>query len=352
MFATLVGIGLILQALTLVTAAVFLYQLLRSQGRLLVRLDALERGSAGLVNIETSASGPKGPKGVDVGTVVESTELTPFRGKKVLLFYWSPDCGFCEMAGEKLVPLQDALRKNNTELLLAAYGSAEANRRLTDELGLRANVLLLEKSPAKKYFESSPFETCGTPSAYLLDEQGRVVAPLAVGMDPVVTLAREAANLEVEKLRLRPLSESRIEREGLSAGVTAPSFNLPTVNGDTVSLDQYRGRKVLLVFSDPQCGPCDELAPHLVRLHAKHGNNGMAVVMVGRGDAEQNRKKAEKFGITFPVGLQERWKLSREYGIFATPVAFLIGKDGVILKDVAQGADEILKLAQEGLARA
>ncbi len=43
---TLVGIGLILQALTLVTAAVFLYQLLRSQGRLLVRLDALERGSA------------------------------------------------------------------------------------------------------------------------------------------------------------------------------------------------------------------------------------------------------------------------------------------------------------------
>jgi thiol-disulfide isomerase/thioredoxin len=124
MFATLVGIGLILQVLTLVTVAVFLFQLLRSQGRLLVRLDALERGSAGLVNIETPAAGPKG---VDVGTVLESAELTPFRGKKVLLFYWSPDCGFCEMAGEKLVPLQDALKKNNTELLLAAY---EAQKRI------------------------------------------------------------------------------------------------------------------------------------------------------------------------------------------------------------------------------
>ena len=45
MFSTLVGIGLILQALTLVTVTVFLYQLLRSQGRLLMRLDALERGS-------------------------------------------------------------------------------------------------------------------------------------------------------------------------------------------------------------------------------------------------------------------------------------------------------------------
>ena len=48
--------------------------------------------------------------------------------------------------------------------------------------------------------------------------------------------------------------------------------------------------------------------------------------------------------------LQDRWKLSREYGIFATPVAFLIGKDGFIMRNVAQGADEILKLAHEGLS--
>ena len=45
--------------------------------------------------------------------------------------------------------------------------------------------------------------------------------------------------------------------------------------------------------------------------------------------------------------LQEKWKLSKEYGIFATPVAFLIGENGVIAKDVAVGTDAILALAHD-----
>ena len=125
---------------------------------------------------------------------------------------------------------------------------------------------------------------------------------------------------------------------------------MPAEQARIHSLDQFRGRNVLLVFSDPQCGPCEELTPHLVALHRKHRNNGMAVVMVGRGDAEQNKKKAMEHGVAFPVVLQERWKLSREYGIFATPVAFLIGKDGIIMRNVAKGPDQIMTLAHEGLA--
>jgi hypothetical protein len=46
--------------------------------------------------------------------------------------------------------------------------------------------------------------------------------------------------------------------------------------------------------------------------------------------------------------LQEKWKLSKEYGIFATPAAILIGRDGVIAKDVAVGPDAILALARDG----
>ena len=111
-----------------------------------------------------------------------------------------------------------------------------------------------------------------------------------------------------------------------------------------------RGRKVLLVFSDPHCGPCDMVAPDLVRFHRKHGNNGLAVLMVGRGDREENKKKAMQHGILFPVVLQEKWKLSRQYGIFATPTGFLIGQDGVIVRNVATGPDDVMALAREGLA--
>jgi len=122
---------------------------------------------------------------------------------------------------------------------------------------------------------------------------------------------------------------------------------LPDLDGHTVSLDDYRNRRVLLVFGDPHCGSCDELGPDLARMHQEHHNNGLAVILVGRGSKEENRSKTEQFGLQFPVVLQDKWKLSKEYGIFATPVAFLIAENGVIAKDVAVGKDAISALASD-----
>ncbi|PYS00779.1 MAG: hypothetical protein DMG16_14700 [Acidobacteria bacterium] len=361
MFETIVVGGLILQLLTFVTLCFFLVQLLRQQGRILLRLDGLEEGRA------APAAGP-GPKGLAVGTAVEdcrlpdlngqTISLSDYRGRRVLLIYWSAECGFCDLTAAELAPIQSRLQNNNTEVVMVSYGSAESNRKLAAEHGLSSTILLLKDAPAQKIFENGTFQYCGTPSAYLLDEQGHVAQPLAAGMDQVLLLARQAAardggaDVGTAKRVLRTLlpSESRIEREGLKKGASAPGFSLPDIHGQTVSLDQFRGRKVLLVFTDPQCGPCDELAADLVRLDRKHGNNGLAVIMVGRGDAEQNKKKASEHGIRFPVVLQERWKLSREYGIFATPVAFLIGKDGVLMRNVAKGPDQIMALARAALA--
>ena len=141
----------------------------------------------------------------------------------------------------------------------------------------------------------------------------------------------------------RPVTESRIEREGLKAGTRAPLFSLPDLHGQAISLEEYRGWRVLLVFSDPNCGPCNALAPELVRLAAE--TSAFQLLMVSRGDLEENRLKAREHGFMFPVVLQDKWKLSKEYGIFATPVAFLIDDEGVIEKSVAIGADAILVLA-------
>ena len=72
--------------------------------------------------------------------------------------------------------------------------------------------------------------------------------------------------------------------------------------------------------------------------------------MVGRGEPEENRRKADAYGVEFPVVLQPQWKVSRAYGIFATPVAFLISEEGVIAHNVATGMDAILALARGELA--
>jgi peroxiredoxin len=143
------------------------------------------------------------------------------------------------------------------------------------------------------------------------------------------------------------LRESHLVRDGLPAGTPAPLFVLPTISGGTLSLTDFRGRQVLLVFSDPQCGPCDAIAPYLVRLHNEHVMNGLSILMVGRGEPDANRRKADQHGFAFPVAIQRRWEISMRYGIFATPVAFLIGKDGVIVRNVAKGMDEIVTLVRD-----
>src|SRR5207247_6303020 len=66
----------------------------------------------------------------------------------------------------------------------------------------------------------------------------------------------------------RSLARSRIKRDGLKAGTPAPDFRLPRLDGrGDLSLENLRGRRVLLVFSSPHCGPCDALAPALQKFH-------------------------------------------------------------------------------------
>ncbi|MBI3666579.1 MAG: TlpA family protein disulfide reductase [Acidobacteria bacterium] len=339
----------VLLILILISLSFGFYHIVKQQGRIILRLDRLEQ------QLAVSAQ-PAAPAGLATGELFPSfrlpdlegreVALEEFRGRRVLLVHWRPQCGFCDLIAPDLARLESVFQKRNLQTLLLAYGDAESNRKLAAEHGLRCPILLLKDAEPPE-----PFQRLGTPAAYLLDEQGRVSKPLAEGSDEVSLLAQEAAGGD-KRRRLpgeRPLSQSRIERNGLKAGTPAPLFRLPDIDGRTVALQEYRGRRVLLVFSDPHCGPCDELAPHLARLHQEHSKNGLAMVMISRGDGEANRQKAEQHGIQFPVLLQERWKLSKEYGTFATPVAFLLREDGVIAKNVAIGPDAILALAREGM---
>jgi peroxiredoxin len=120
---------------------------------------------------------------------------------------------------------------------------------------------------------------------------------------------------------------------------------LPRIDGGELALNQLRGRHVLLVFSDPECGPCEELAPRLQELHQRRED--LQVVVVSRRGLDANRAKAAALGLRFPIVLQRQWEISREYGMFATPIGYLIDEQGVIASDVAVGVEPILALAGE-----
>src|SRR2546426_8227442 len=117
MYESVVLAGLILQVLTLVTLGFFLLQLSTQQGRILLRLDSLEGKRAG----PDHGTMGSGPKGLEVGTAIADFELpdltgktrslSEFQGRRLLLVYWSPDCGFCDMSAPRLVQIQSALHE-------------------------------------------------------------------------------------------------------------------------------------------------------------------------------------------------------------------------------------------------
>lgn len=178
---------------------------------------------------------------------------------------------------------------------------------------------------------------------HLLRQNGRALLRVEALEADVEWLAANAAEPAAAKPEAdRSLARSRINRNGLPPGTTAPAFTLPRLDGGELSLSDYAGQPVLLVFSDPDCGPCELLAPKLERVSRQ--NPGVQVVMVSKGDPDRNRSKVVEHGLTFPVVLQEQWKLSRDYAKFATPIAYLIDGEGRIAAGVALGIDAILAL--------
>ncbi len=133
-------------------------------------------------------------------------------------------------------------------------------------------------------------------------------------------------NWRLDQLELtRP---SRLGRDGLKVGRKAPDFTLPcAAGGGEVSLHDFAGRRLLLVFTQAGCGPCQDIVPELNRLQAK---GDLQVLVVNNGEPAETRDWAAEIESRFPVLVQEKFSLSKKYEVFATPFAFLIDEQGVV----------------------
>src|SRR5262249_46408744 len=144
--------------------------------------------------------------------------------------------------------------------LVITTGDAERNRQLVSEHGIRCPVLIQEKMEV-----AATYQAHGTPTGYLIDEEGKIASGLAIGAQALLDradgkaaeLPEPSRNGHGPQLGSRDLSQSKINRGGLAPGTPAPDFRLPLLEGGELSLNELRGRKLLLVFSDPHCGPCD-----------------------------------------------------------------------------------------------
>jgi peroxiredoxin len=332
-----------------------IYMLMRQQGRVLM---VQENFGAHLATISRHLGGHEAqqPQGLEPGEPAPAFELpdldgvqrklADYLGRPLVAIFWSPSCGYCQQMAPQLAELPD----ESARVLLVTSGDLEANRQMATEHGWKADVLVDADNAVFQEYKAA-----GTPTGYLIDADGKIASRLAIGADALLALTEQDGSgngnhddgLEralAAGLRARDVSESNIKRDGLDAGTPAPDFALKDVEGKTHRLSDLRGTPVLLVLSDCDCVPCQELSPKLEALHRERSD--VEFLMISRGEPKVNRKKAREHGLTFPVLLQRHWEVSKKYAIFGTPVGYLIDEDGVIAADVAVGADAILALVE------
>jgi thiol-disulfide isomerase/thioredoxin len=120
----------------------------------------------------------------------------------------------------------------------------------------------------------------------------------------------------------------------------APDFSLPRLNGPTLQLSSYRGKVVLLDFWATWCVPCREEIPHFVELQQRYGDRGLQIIGVSMDDSpEPVRDFYQQFHMNYPVVMGTAKTGELYGGVLGLPIAFVIGKDGLIYSKKIGAAD-------------
>lgn len=119
----------------------------------------------------------------------------------------------------------------------------------------------------------------------------------------------------------------------LVPGDPAPNFSLKSLDGTRVTLDQYKGKTVVIAFWSTWCSRCEE---ELTFLRDQFGSRTDVAVLLVNQDSEKGvvlakvRGLRDKLGITFPILLDEGLNTWEGYGINALPTSVVVDKQGSV----------------------
>ena len=113
-------------------------------------------------------------------------------------------------------------------------------------------------------------------------------------------------------------------------GAQAPGFNLPTVDGDTVSLENLRGQSVVLTFWTTGCGWCLYQMPFFQVAYEEKGQDVEIIAI----DIAESSSKVQQFvayyGYSFTFALDLDRSVTNQYSLRGTPTSFYVDGDGII----------------------
>src|SRR5829696_7138910 len=341
----------------------FLVHLLRQNGRILVRLEAVEASLATDSSVAPSENGSPlhQAEGLPVGSEAPEFSLSGLHGesltlnalrssdKPVMLLFTDPGCGPCNAMLPEVGSWQEEHPQKLT-LTLISRGEVEENKTKASEHALK-NVLLQED-----WEISESYEVSGTPSAVLVSADGKVASPVAGGDEGIRGLLSYAVG---ERTQL-PMQPHQSQTQGQpcpncgkvhaaaptvpaaqKVGEDAPEVKLPDLEGHIVKLADFRGEKTLLLFWNPGCGFCQQMLPDLKQWESEAPESAPRIVVVSAGSEEANRE----MGLTSPILLDQNFATGRAFGASGTPSAVLVDTEGKVASEVAVGAPAVMELA-------
>ena len=138
-----------------------------------------------------------------------------------------------------------------------------------------------------------------------------------------------------------PISQSPY---GLPVGAPAPAFALRSLSGASVDLERLfnAGKPALVIFTNPNCGPCSAMLPDIGRWQRRH-RDAFRILVVSQGSEQSTRNMVAGHGIE-DVLLQVEGEVADAYLASGTPAAVLVDGMSRIASPLAMGATSIAEL--------
>nr|WP_246602553.1 redoxin domain-containing protein [Sporosarcina aquimarina] len=145
---------------------------------------------------------------------------------------------------------------------------------------------------------------------------------------------------------LSQANELEVAEEGLEQYSPAPDFTLETLAGETVTLSELKGKKVILNFWATWCPPCKAEMPHMESFHSKlTDEDQVELIAVNVTESEklgisEVENFVKSYKLSFPIPLDKTAEVTRMYGVFSMPTTFMIDTKGRIAQKVIGPLDE------------
>jgi peroxiredoxin len=340
----------------------FLVHLLRQNGRLLVRLEAVEatlaEGGSVLATSQNGTPVHQEAEGLPVGSEApqfslsglygETFTLEALRssGKPLMMLFTDPGCGPCNALLPEVGRWQEE-HAHKLTLSLVSRGQVEENKTKAQEHALK-NVVL-----QKDWEVSESYEVRGTPSAVLISPDGKIASPVAGGEEGIRGLLSYAVG-ERPQLPMQSQAQGqpcpncgKIHAAAPTVGAAqkvgeeAPEVKLPDLQGNTVELVHFRGEQTLVLFWNPGCGFCQQMLSDLREWEQNPPEEAPKVLVVSAGTEEANREQ----GLSSTVVVDQNFATGRAFGASGTPSAVLVDAQGKVASDIVVGAPAVLELA-------